>query len=104
MVSASIYGYFTKTKIELISLYLSIISIIGSFHISFTIGILLNSKPGNINIENKPLMGIFLTTIGVLIISAFVLGYLYRNYLYSIPQFRSTVLSLQKNALKLIIN
>lgn len=79
IVLSALYGFIAKSDIGLISLYLSIIAIIGSFHISFTIGILVNSSSGHLHLENKFAMSTFLSLIGVVIILTFIASYLHRN-------------------------
>ena len=104
MILSAIYGYFARAQAELVSLYLSTISIIASFHISFTLGILINDNPGNVHLENKVSMTVFLVTIGIIIINCFILGYLYRNTLQVTLKLSDRMISLQESPIKLTIN
>jgi hypothetical protein len=86
MVLTAGYLYFTRFIAELISLYLSAVSVLGSFHISFSIGIMVNEHQGLLQEESKSFMLPFLVTIGIIIILCFALGYSYRNTLHSVKR------------------
>lgn len=82
MILTAGYLYFTRFIAELISLYLSAVSVLGSFHISFSIGILVNKHQGLLQDEEKGFMLPFVLAIGIVIILCFAFGYSYRNTLH----------------------
>ena len=82
MILTAGYLYFTRFIAELISLYLSAVSVLGSFHFSFSIGILVNKNQGLLQDERKSLMLPFLLAIGIVVILCFAFGYSYRNTLH----------------------
>ena len=86
MILTAGYLYFTRFIAELISLYLSAVSVLGSFHISFSIGILVNKNQGLLQEEKRNFMLPFVLTIGIIIILCFTFGYSYRNTLHLAKQ------------------
>ena len=95
MVVTAFYLYFTRFIAELISLYLSAVSVLCSFHISFSIGILVNSGQGLLQEQDKKYMLGYLSAIGIIIILCFILGYSYRNTLHSAKKSIDRSISLQ---------
>lgn len=95
MMVVAIYGFFTYSKAELISLYLSAVAIVGSFHISFSLGILLENGPGSIDMGSKLGPIILLSLVGAIVISCFTIGLIYRNTLHYKPTLNDRSISLQ---------
>ena len=95
VVFSSCFGYFARSQAAQMSLYLSMISIIASLHISFSIGILVNDDPGQNQKENKILFSIYLTLIGIFILSTFILGCSHRYYLQTAINSEERMISLE---------
>ena len=98
MALSSCFGYFARSRAEQMSLYLSMISIIASLHISFTIGILVNDDPGEVQDHNKAPLAIYLTLIGIFIITSFILGCSHRYYLQNTISSADRMISLESSA------
>jgi uncharacterized membrane protein HdeD (DUF308 family) len=104
VVATGVYLYFTRFIADLLSLYLSGIAILFSFHLSFSIGILLNNHSSYMGSMNQYVMTVTLCTIGAVIVSCFVIGYLYRNSVQQSATDTDRSISLQFDHAKPLIN
>lgn len=81
LFGAAIFGFISRSNIGQFSLYLSLVSICASFHISFSVGIIYNNSPGMIHLEDKRIILTYLLFIGVAIGISFILACIYRSSL-----------------------